>query len=86
MGVIKYKGLEEYMNADPKHKALLEAYSVDLLSQMNAEQLKKWYEWYSSGISNKEIPEYNVPDWDNDTIDVLRAKILAIIDADKGGD
>lgn len=79
MGVVKY------INDDPKHKVLLEAYLVDLISQANVEELKKLYEWHSSGISNKEILEHNIPDWDNDTIDVLRAKILAIRDADKDG-
>lgn len=85
MGVVEYNGVEKYLNADVKHKALFEAYSVDLLSQMNVEQLKKWYEWYSRGISNKEIPKRYIPDWDNDTINVLKAKVLAIRDADKGG-
>jgi len=85
MGVVKYPGVEKYINDDPKHKVLLEAYLVDLINQSNAEQLKRWYEWYSSGISLLEIPEHNIPDWDNDTIDVLRAKILAIRDAFKDG-
>lgn len=82
MGVVQYPGLEEYINADPKHKAAFKAYSDDLLRHANVEQLKEWYEWYSSGTSNEEIPEYNIPDWDNDTIDVLRAKVMAITDAD----
>lgn len=56
-----------------------------VVEYMNAEQLKSWYEWYSE-TSNKAIPEYNVPNWDNDTIDVLRAKVMAIIESDKGGD
>ena len=85
MGVVKYIGVEKYLN-DDGHKALFEAYAVDLINQMTAEQLKKWYEWYSGGTSNKEIPEHNIPDWDNDTIDVLKAKVLAIRDADKGWD
>ena len=80
MSVVEYPGVEAYLNADPKHKAIFEAYSLDLLNQTNdVEQLKKWYEWYSSGISNEEIPEHNIPDWDNDTIDVLKAKIRAIV-------
>lgn len=50
-----------------------------VIEHMNAEQLKKWYEWYSETV-NKAIPDYNKPDFDNDTLDVLKAKILAIID------
>ena len=78
--------VEKYINDDPKNKALFKSYADDMICQMNAEQLKKWYEWYSSGTSTEEIPEHNIPDWDNDTIDVLRAKLLAIRDADKSWD
>lgn len=51
-----------------------------VIEHMNAEQLKKWYEWYSETV-NKAIPDYNKPDFDNDTLDVLKAKILAIVDS-----
>ena len=83
MGVVQYEGVEKYLNADVKYRAIFETYLVDLINQSSVEQLKEWYEWYSSAISNEEIPEHNIPDWDNDTLDVLKAKVLAIRNAVK---
>lgn len=47
------------------------------IEYMTYEQLKEWYEWFTSD-NYVEIPKYNAPDWDNDSIDVLRAKVIAL--------